>query len=271
MELTSDGALWAVENVFAPTGGFLQKNVFTPTRDFSVGLVGDGATTILGGTIQAGIEIGGLLLGYKSIQSSLSGALIRGNKSDLFDVQNSRIGGAAFLDGLYVHGIKPRTNLELYGKAATRTPEQAKGILQRLGFDKNQLDEYHFISLDDVAYQRRVELLGGHFDATYGNVSSGVRSVSFKNNIQSTLANGELKIPVYVKKDVFDSDESIAQVLSHEIFEIEELRYLAHNPISSNNYFDLVRPNKLNNLHYDAVFEGDAMLKAFRALQKGGG
>jgi hypothetical protein len=179
-------------------------------------------------------------------------------------------GGAAFRNGIYVHGINARSNAEIYGKAITRTPDEAKVILQKLGYDKDLLGEYHFIPLDDMAYQRKVDQLGGDFDATYGNVASGVETVSFKNNIQSSLFTGETKIPVYVRRDVFDSDESIAQVLSHEISEIEELRYLIKQPVRTQDYFDLVRPNKANNLHFNAVLEGDDMVRVFRGLQNNG-
>jgi hypothetical protein len=179
-------------------------------------------------------------------------------------------GGAAFRNGIYVHGINARSNAEIYGKAITRTPDEAKVILQKLGYDKDLLGEYHFIPLDDIAYQRKVDQLGGDFDATYGNVASGVETVSFKNNIQSSLFTGETKIPVYVRRDVFDSDESIAQVLSHEISEIEELRYLIQQPVRTQDYFDLVRPDKANNLHFNAVLEGDDMVRVFRDLLNNG-
>ncbi|WP_444929710.1 RHS repeat domain-containing protein [Microbulbifer sp. SSSA002] len=181
------------------------------------------------------------------------------------------VGGAAFVGGKYVHSLKPRTNLDVYGEAITRTPDEAKGILQKLGFDKELLDEYHFIPLSGDDYARRVKALGGDFDATYGNVAPGVKTISFDKNIQSNLVSGESKIPVYVKKEVFESDESIAQVLSHEIYEVEELRYLAKNPITTKQYHDYVRPDNKNNLHYEAILEGDDMLNAFRKILNGGG
>lgn len=69
-----------------------------------------------------------------------------------------------------------------------------------------------------------------------------------------------------MKDSVFESDEHIAQVLSHEIFEIEELRFIANTPIKADVYQSLVRPDRSDNLHFDAVDHGDQMLLEFRKL-----
>lgn len=104
------------------------------------------------------------------------------------------------------------------------------------------------------------------FDATYGNVSGMAPSVSFKQNIASQMADGTSRIPVYVRKEVFDSDEAIVQILSHEIHETQELKYLAARPISTTEYKNLVKANGPGNLHHQAVQEGDWWLQRFRDM-----
>jgi hypothetical protein len=98
--------------------------------------------------------------------------------------------------------------------------------------------------------------------ASYGIIPSGAKDVSFDKHIQS---NG--KVPVYVREEVFDSDESIVQILGHEVFEIEELRYVAKAPISIKQYINLVGDGIFDNLHYNAVLEGDDLLRAYRKLE----
>ncbi|MGO4703066.1 hypothetical protein [Dyella sp. 2RAB6] len=175
--------------------------------------------------------------------------------------------GAAFTEGKFLHDITPRTNLEIYGQAISRTPSEAKEILLKIGHDADTLDGYNFVKLTHSQYERMVRDLGGmHFDAAYGKVSSEARSVSFANNIASRMANGESRVPVWVRPEVFESDEAIAQVLSHEIYEVENLRYDLHSPVSIGAYYEKVAPNIPNNLHFNAVKEGDAMLLKLRQL-----
>jgi len=179
------------------------------------------------------------------------------------------LGGAAFVDGKFVHDLKPLTNLELYGTAVSRTPDEATQILLRVGHDADDLAKYRFVKLSDSDYAVRSRDLGFDFDATYGSVRSGAPSVSFKNNIASTMADGTERIPVYVHKSVFDSDEAIVQILSHEMSEIGALRYVAAKPISVREYQQLVKQNGPNNLHFDAVQEGDWWLQRFRDMRPG--
>jgi len=179
------------------------------------------------------------------------------------------LGGATFVDGVFVHDLKPLTNLELYGQAITRTPDEALQLLQRVGHDAETLAEYRIVKLSDADYAARSKRLGFDFDATYGNVPRDIPSVSFRQNIASPMADGTSKIPVYVRQEVFDSDEAIVQILSHEIHETQSLKYVAARPISATDYKDLVRGNLKGNLHYEAVQEGDWWLQRFRDLRAG--
>ena len=179
------------------------------------------------------------------------------------------LGGAAFIEGKFVHDLKPLSNLELYGTAATRTPDEALQLLQRVGHDAETLAEYRFVKLSDAEYAARSKRLRFDFDATYGNVPDTVPSVSFRQNIASPMADGTNKIPVYVRQEVFDSDEAIVQILSHEIHETQSLKYVAARPISATDYKNLVRGDLKGNLHYEAVQEGDWWLQRFRDLRAG--
>lgn len=179
------------------------------------------------------------------------------------------LGGAAFVEGKFVHSLVPRSNLELHGRAITRMPEEALQLLQRVGHDPEVLAEYRIVKLSGSDYEFRASRLRFHFDATYGNVPDSAQSVSFHRNIASRMVDGTTKIPVYVREQVFDSDEAIIQVLSHEILETQELKYLAAKPISISEYKSLVRPDRAGNLHWHAVQEGDAWLQNFRTLLEG--
>jgi hypothetical protein len=180
-----------------------------------------------------------------------------------------QIGGAAFVEGKFMHDLKPLSNLELYGTAATRTPDEALQLLARVGHEPEVLAQYRIVKLTDEAYARKVEELGFHFDATYGTVPKGAPSVSFDKNIASQMADRSSKIPVYVRKDVFDSDEKIVQILSHEISETQELRYVAAKPISVKEYKAAIAQNIKENLHWHAVKDGDVWLQRFRDMLAG--
>jgi hypothetical protein len=176
------------------------------------------------------------------------------------------LGGAAFVEGKFVHDLKPLSNLELYGQAVTRTPDEALQLLQRVGHDPEVLSQYRIVKLSDSDYVARSRRLRFDFDATYGNVPDTIPSVTFKQNIASQMADGSSKIPIYVHKEVFDSDEKIVQILSHEISETQELRYVAANPISAKQYKSEVAQNIKGNLHWHAVQEGDWWLQKFRDM-----
>jgi hypothetical protein len=178
------------------------------------------------------------------------------------------LGGAAFVDGMFVHDLKPLSNLELYGQAVTRTPEEALQLLQRVGHDSDVLSQYQIVKLTDHQYSRMSGDIGFHFDATYGSVPPRAASVTFNGNIASKMADGTSKIPIYVRKEVFDSDEALVQILSHEIYETQELKFLASRPISTTEYLNLVKANGPGNLHHQAVQEGDWWLQQFRNLAK---
>ncbi|MRD46107.1 LysM peptidoglycan-binding domain-containing protein [Caenimonas koreensis DSM 17982] len=175
------------------------------------------------------------------------------------------LGGAAFVDGMFVHELTPLTNLELYGQAISRSPEEALQLLQRVGHDAETLAQYRIVKLSDEAYTRRARDLRFEFDATYGNVSDRVTSVSFQKDIASRMADGSTKIPIYVRRDVFESDEAIVQILSHEIHETQGLKYLP-SPMSTSDYRSLVRNDRPGNLHWEAVQEGDWWLQQFRNM-----
>jgi hypothetical protein len=139
--------------------------------------------------------------------------------------------------------------------------------LERVGHDAEMLKQYNFVKLSEAQYKRDVIELGYEFDARYGMVKNDATSVSFRQNIASTNFDGTQRIPVYVRGGVFDSDEAIVQVLSHEIYEIEALRYEANRAISANQYRSLVRNDRADNLHYQAVQDGDEWLRIFRNMK----
>jgi hypothetical protein len=179
------------------------------------------------------------------------------------------LGGAAFVEGKFVHDLRPLSNLELYGQAATRTPDEAVQLLQRVGHDPEVLSQYRIVKLSDDNYSRLSKDLGFDFDATYGSVPPRAATVTFNGNIASKMADGTSKIPVYVRKEIFDSDEAIVQILSHEIYETQALKYLASRPISTAEYKSLVKPDGPGNLHHQAVQEGDWWLQRFRDMLTG--
>ncbi|WP_426161483.1 hypothetical protein ACN9MU_16800 [Pseudoduganella sp. R-32] len=59
------------------------------------------------------------------------------------------LGGAAFVEGKFVHDLKPLTNLELYGREISRTPDEAVALLRRVGHDADELAGYRFVKLSD--------------------------------------------------------------------------------------------------------------------------
>jgi len=179
---------------------------------------------------------------------------------------DNAIGGGAFSNGMYVHDLTPLSNTELYGQALTRTPAEAVQLLERVGHDAEMLKQYNFVKLSEAQYKRDVVELGYEFDARYGMVRSDAASVSFRQNIASTNIDGSQRIPVYVRGGVFDSDEAIVQVLSHEIYEVEALRREAASSLSVSQYRNLVRSDRMDNLHYQAVEDGDAWLRIFRGI-----
>ncbi|WND82018.1 putative Ig domain-containing protein [Lysobacter capsici] len=175
--------------------------------------------------------------------------------------------GSSFTKGPYLHEISPRSNIEIYGSAATRSVDEAKELLIKLGYDSDDLAKYHFIKINEETYERMVNARNGsHFDATYGNVSNRVDVVSFRDNIESVMANGERKVPIWIRDKVFESDEHIVQSLTHEIFEIEELRYDAYTPIPIYKYNNMISPYNSGNLHHQATKIGDRAILDFRRL-----
>jgi hypothetical protein len=58
-----------------PVGQWVQDNVMSPTRMYSERLIGDGATTILGGVAQASLEITGVVTGGRAAASILDNSV----------------------------------------------------------------------------------------------------------------------------------------------------------------------------------------------------
>jgi hypothetical protein len=58
-----------------PVGQWVQDNVMSPTRTYSERLIGDGATTVLGGVAQAGLEIAGVVTGGRAAASILDNSV----------------------------------------------------------------------------------------------------------------------------------------------------------------------------------------------------
>ncbi len=232
----------------------------------SAGALGGTAVTLSTETsaiLGAGVALAGAAAKFgDDIARNATGLL---SYADNIFVPDRVYGGAAFKNGIHIHGEIPRSNLEIHGVHFARTPDGAKGVLERIGFERDLLDDYDFIPVDigSPEYARRVRELGGDFDATYGHGIDPNRAITYDNNILNPKSG---KIPVWVRSDVFESDERIAQVLSHEIYEVEEVSALAYRPISYKQYIDHVRPNSPDNLHFDAVNEGDRRLLELRAL-----
>ena len=72
-DMRSAGAQ-AISQAMQPAGQWLQSTVVGPARAYSENLVGDGATSILGGGIQAGLEIAGVVSGLNSVGRTLGSA-----------------------------------------------------------------------------------------------------------------------------------------------------------------------------------------------------
>lgn len=168
----------------------------------------------------------------------------------------------------YDQKVKPRTNLELYGQEIKRTPEEAKQIfadaMEKLDDGWGNLDEYSLIELSESEYSRDAEKLG-HFSARYGEKLNYFSKslVKFDGQILSKTSSG-LQIPIYLNSSVLSSDEAIIQILYHEIYEIEELRYLIATGVSIKAFYDMIRGDLYGNLHYHAVIESDRILERYR-------
>lgn len=189
---------------------------------------------------------------------------IQNNQADKLPVdQKNNISGAA-----YFQQIKPRSNEEIYGQPIRRTVEEAKQILAK-AFDKldvgwDTLDDYKLSVLNESQYQSYKEFYGiGDFWATYGVFSLDKKVVHFKD----IMPTGGTTL--FIHESVMDSDEAIIQILYHEMYEIEELRYLISSGVNIQLYWDMVRPDRAENLHYHAVRESDNLLLKYRNLTNG--
>ena len=181
---------------------------------------------------------------------------------------------ARAVDGQWVGGLQPRSNVEVYGAAVTRTEADIPSIMSRVGITEDDLAGYQFRVLTPEQYSARAATMGADFDASYGptRISSGSQ-YRFMGDIASTTVKGEVRIPIYLNPDIMGSDEAIVQAVSHEWSEVEALRYEAAQPISGTAYRNLVSPYtgmSTPNLHFQAVNFGDQMLSQFRSLLPGG-
>ena len=73
-DMRSSGA-FAIGQALQPIGQWTQNSVMTPARGYSEALIGNGATTILGGVAQAGLEIVGVVTGGRAAQSFLENSV----------------------------------------------------------------------------------------------------------------------------------------------------------------------------------------------------
>jgi hypothetical protein len=224
----------------------------------------------------AGADIfGSILAGGQALRarfSATAGFISRLRDPQLFE------GGAAFIAGKgYFASIKPLTNLELYGTDVTRTAADIPAILQKVGFEAEDLARYRFVRLTEQEYADQVATRAatyrnaeGEFFARYGpNVFNSNSTISFAKDIASKNSRGETFIPIYINPVVFNSDEHIIQALSHEIFEIEGLASVAKS-YSGSQYKLEIGVNVKNNLHNQAVDYGDELVLGFRKLIEGG-
>jgi len=180
---------------------------------------------------------------------------------------------ARAVDGQWVAGLQPRSNLEVYGAAVTRTEADIPSIMAKVGLTEDDLAGYQFRVLTPEQYSARVSTMGAHFDASYGPAQISLNSeYRFMGDVASTTINGDVRIPIYLNPDIMGSDEAIVQAVSHEWSEVEALRYAAAQPISGVAYSKLVTPYtgmSTPNLHFRAVNFGDQMLTQFRSLLPG--
>lgn len=140
--------------------------------------------------------------------------------------------------------------------------------MQSVGYDEETLSGYKFVPLTESRYAQMVAEGGGkEFSAKYGIVPPGQSMVRFDTDIASSLVSesGEQIVPVFVHPSVFESDEAIVQVLSHEIHEVEYFRN-GPNFMSSTQYDAATTSLSGGNLHAEAVGVGDNMLLKFRQM-----
>jgi hypothetical protein len=269
-------------------------------RNVSEQYLGDGVTTFLGAALQVGAESWATVTGLRSLKglvgdielipsgaarSTVTGAAAdaseavaaaQAQRSTTMATQvgstaqatEASLGGAAWKNGIFQQAITPRSNLELYGQAITRTPEEAKALLTSVGHDAETLGGYKFVPLSESRYAQMVAEGGGkEFSAKYGVIPPGQSMVRFDADIASSLvsASGEKVVPVFVHPSVFRSDEAIVQVLSHEIHEIEHFRY-GPGVMSSTQYDAATTALSGGNLHAKAVAVGDSALLKFRQM-----
>jgi hypothetical protein len=79
------------------------------------------------------------------------------------------------------------------------------------------------------------------------------------------LKAGAGKIPVFLRAEVLRSEEHALYVISHELFELGELRRLfASGPMTYERLAYLIEPKLGGLIHRDAVEYGDSLVGALR-------
>jgi hypothetical protein len=197
-----------------------------------------------------------------SAAGELLGSGVQRTFAALFGARVS--GGAAYVNGKYVHGLVPRSNLEVYGSPIVRGTEDIPAIMQRVGVDT---EGYRFAEMTEAQYQDRVARMGTEFDATYGPARLNTRATyTFAKDIASQTIDGKSWTTVMLRPGTLSSDEAIVQAVSHEFFEIEELRHVLRTPQTGAYLSGQVSASVKGNLHYEAVNFADETLSQFRSL-----
>lgn len=138
---------------------------------------------------------------------------------------------------------------------AIRTVEQAVEIARRFGVRIPEdvdffVDEFGDLDADTTARTSRVTKPAG----------SIVR--------RSDLVHRTGKVPFRVRQDIFASDEAIVAVLSHEMYELENLRPILLEGTPVEEFIGLTCPGNPGNLHDRAWDVADAMVERMRGGEK---
>lgn len=134
-----------------------------------------------------------------------------------------------------------------------RSVEEATALLKRYS---RSVPDYVRIFL--------VESLGKDTYAQYGAFTSS-GNYSWEDMFVPKGADIDW-IPIKVRANVFDSDEAIVAVLSHELFEIEKLEeeFKKSKTISGAKLIQMIGPGVEGNLHSQAWDHADDMVRKMR-------
>ncbi|WP_062794176.1 LysM peptidoglycan-binding domain-containing protein [Delftia acidovorans] len=86
----------AILGKLAPAAAYVQSNIINPTRAFSEEHLGDGITSILGASLQAGAEIYGTVTGIRATGSIAAAALDNAFSGPIIGSRAAQLGGVKF-------------------------------------------------------------------------------------------------------------------------------------------------------------------------------